>query len=82
MIKPEKPPKKDRKRRIKEQNAEKKRAYVPRDPKTPEEFDRQMEGFTMIVLGFLKVAGIDPTKLIEKAQADEFPTEIDLDASQ
>jgi hypothetical protein len=79
MIKPEKPPRKDRKRRIKDQNAERKRAYVPRDPKTAEELERQMQGFTMIALGFLKIAGIDPTKLIEKAQADEFPSEIDLE---
>ena len=78
MIKPEQPPKRVRKQRIKDQNAEKKRAYVPRDPKTPEEFERQMQGFTMIALGFLKIAGIDPAKLIEKAQADEFPSEIDL----
>lgn len=78
MIKPEKLPKKDRKQRIKDQNAEKKRAYVPRDPKTPEEFELQMQGFTMIALGFLKIAGIDPARLIEKAQADEFPPEIDI----
>jgi hypothetical protein len=77
MIKPEKPPKKERKQRIKDQNAKRKRAYVPRDPKTPEEFDRQMEGFMMIALRFLKFAGIDPTKLIENA--DEFPSEIDLE---
>jgi len=77
MIEPPKLPKKGRKRRIKDQNAEKKRAYIPRDPKTPEELERQMQGLTMIALGFLKVAGIDPTKLIEKAE--EFPSEIDLD---
>jgi hypothetical protein len=76
MIKPEKPPKKDRKQRIKDQNAERKRAYVPRDPKTPEEFEEQMEGLTMIALGLLKFAGIDPTKLIEKT--DDFPSELDL----
>ena len=78
MIKPPKLPKKERKQRIKEQNAKRKRPYIPRDPKTPEEFDRQMQGFTMIALGFLKFAGIDPTKLIEKAQTDEFPPEIDI----
>jgi hypothetical protein len=37
-----------------------------------------MQGFVMIALGLLKFAGIDPAKLIEKA--DEFPSEIDLDA--
>jgi hypothetical protein len=79
MIKPEKPPKKDRKQRIKDQNAKRKLINPLRDPKTPEELEQQMQGFTMICLGFLKVAGIDPTKLIEKAQADEFPSEIDLE---
>jgi len=72
-----KPPKKDRKQRIKDQNAERKRAHIPRDPKTPEELERQMQGFTMIALGLLKFAGIDPAKLIEKI--DEFPSEIDLE---
>ena len=72
-----KPPKKERKQRIKDQNSERKRAHIPRDPKTPEEFDRQMQGFVMIALGFLKIAGIDPARLIEKA--DEFPSEIDVD---
>jgi hypothetical protein len=75
-IKPE-PPRKERKQRIKDQNAKRKRLYVPREPKTPEEFDRQMEGFMMVVLGILKVAGIDPAKPIKKA--DEFPAEIDSD---
>lgn len=74
----EKPVKKKRKNQIKDQNAEKKRARIPRDPKTPEELERQMEGFTMIVLGFLKIAGVDPSKLIKGAE--EFPSEIDLDA--
>jgi len=69
-IKPE-PPRKQN------QKAKRKRPHVPREPKTPEEFDRQMEGFVMVVLGILKVAGIDPAKLIEKA--DEFPAEIDSD---
>jgi len=76
MIKPPKPPKKERKRKIKSQNAERKRAYVPRDPKTPEELEQQMQGFTMITLGFLKIMGIDPATLIKKA--DEFPSEIDI----
>jgi hypothetical protein len=77
MIKPEKPPKKDRKQRIKDQNAKRKPINPLRDPKMPEELERQMQGFTMIALGFLKVMGIDPARLIEKA--DEFPSEIDLE---
>jgi hypothetical protein len=79
MIKPEKPLKKVRRQRIKDQNAKRKRINPLCDPKTPEEFDRQMKGFMMIALGFLKVAGVDPARLIEKAQADEFPSEIDVD---
>lgn len=73
----DKPTKKERKRKIKDQNAKKKQ--IPRliEPKTPEEFDRQMQGFAMVVLGLLKVAGVDPARLIEKAE--EFPSEIDLD---
>jgi hypothetical protein len=77
MIKPPKLPKKERKSKIKDQNAKRKRTHILRDPKTPEELERQMQGFTMIALGFLKIAGIDPARLIEKA--DEFPSEIDLD---
>jgi hypothetical protein len=74
----EKPTKKERKKRIKDQNAEaKKQPRRSPDPKTPEEFDRQMQGFMMIAFGMLKVVGIDPAKWIEEAQADEFPEELD-----
>lgn len=80
MIKPQKPPKKDRKQRIKDENAKRRRPPILRDPKTPEELERQMQGFTMIALGLLKVVGIDPARLIEKASEDEFPSEIDVDS--
>lgn len=73
----DKPTRKERKRKIKDGNANRKQTRRPFEPKTPEEFNRQMEGFSMLVLGLLKVAGIDPARLIEKA--DEFPSELDLD---
>lgn len=77
MIEPLKPPKKDRKQRIKNENANRKRVRIPLEPKTPEDLQRRMMGWVMVAFGLLKVAGIDPARLIEKT--DELPSEIDLD---
>lgn len=71
------PEKKERKRRIKDQNT--KRARRPKTPVNPEpmtreEFDRTMEGLAMIAFGLMRVANIDLRELI----GEEFPSELDV----
>jgi hypothetical protein len=72
----EKPLKKERKERIKGQNAKRKKPPLIRELKTREEFDRQMEGFAMLIFGLMRIVDIDLSELIEKEQ---FPSEIDVE---
>lgn len=74
------PDRKERKRRIKEQNE--KASEQKREPMNPEDLDRVVDGFMMIVFGILKVANINPMTGLKEAEGfpselpEEFPSEI------
>lgn len=82
MNHPNKPEKKERKRKIKDHNAEKKaRPSKKRRVLTPREraeFDRQMRGFAMFLEGLLLIAGVDLEAMIREHE-NQFPSEIDVD---
>ena len=80
------PEKKERKNRIKNQNAKAKKIPPPpmlsggkrpepEPPMTQEEFNRSLTGFLMILEGFMRIAGIDPSEMMK----DEFPSELDVE---
>jgi hypothetical protein len=71
----EKPIKKERKRRIKAQNAERKTKREPLKPMSPEERAR-IEAATLMILDGLFYLFVGH-RLAELTRKDEFPSEID-----
>jgi len=74
----EKPEKKERKKRIKDQNAERKasRPLIP-EPQSPEEFNRQMQAFGMIFFGVMEL--LSPGAIKELVESEPFPSELDVE---
>lgn len=77
------PKKKERKQRIKAQNAERKlpppllsggKYPEARKPMTDEEFHEQMFGFFLIIEGFCRLAGLHGKGFSK----EEFPSELDV----